>query len=280
MRLYIVEDDENLTRILKRIIIDCSLGNVVGDSTDGNHALSDIIALEPDIVLVDLFIPGLDGISLIRKLPKTINCIMISQVSSKDMIAKAYEAGAQFYMQKPINAVEVKHVIQRVISTITTNNKLSQIQAMFNEPLKAIKEQISPESKVEYILKQLGILSESGAEAIIQSSVYIMKYPDTLSDMTLKEFCSSFSNNPKSHEQKVRRTAAVALTNLAHLGIEDFSSTLFQDYAHALYSFKEVHQEMICIRDSKENHGKVNIKKFLEGIAHYASVANTEFSEY
>lgn len=280
MRLYIVEDDENITRILKRIILDCSLGNVVGDSADGKHALTDIIALDPDIVLVDLFMPGLDGISLIRQLPKTINCIMISQVSSKDMIAKAYEAGAQFYIQKPINAVEVKHIIQRVSSTITTNNKLSQIQAMFSEPIKIVKEQISPESKIEHILKQLGILSESGAEAIIQSAAYIMKYPDTLNDMTLKEFCSSFSNNPKSHEQKVRRTAAVALTNLAHLGIEDFSSPLFQDYAHALYSFKEVHQEMNCVRDPEENHGKVNIKKFLEGIAHYASIANSEFSEY
>lgn len=280
MRLYIVEDDENITRILKRIILDCSLGNVVGNSTDGQHALNDILALDPDIVLVDLFMPGLDGISLIRQLPRTISCIMISQVSSKDMIAKAYEAGAQFYIQKPINAVEVKHIIQRVSTTIATNKKLSQIQAMFSDPIKTVKEQVSPESKIEYILKQLGILSESGAEAIIQSSAYLMKYPNTLNDMTLKEFCSSFSNNPKSHEQKVRRTAAVALTNLAHLGIEDFSSPLFQDYANGLYSFKEVHQEMNSIRDPNESHGKVNIKKFLEGIAHYASIENGEFSEY
>ncbi len=202
MRLYIVEDDENISRILKRIILDCSLGTVVGMSNDGAKALNDIIALEPDIVLVDLFMPGLDGISLIRRLPESIQCIMISQVSSKDMIAKAYEAGAQFYIQKPINAIEVKHIISRVISSISTNNKLSQIQAMFNEPAESSSTKINDETKVEIILKQLGILRESGADAIIKSVTYLMKHPNTLNDMTLKEFCSSFSTNPKSHEQR------------------------------------------------------------------------------
>ncbi len=42
---------------------------------------------------------------------------MLSQVSSKDMIAKAYENGIEFYISKPINAVEVKSVLKKVINS-------------------------------------------------------------------------------------------------------------------------------------------------------------------
>lgn len=42
-----------------------------------------------------------------------IQYIMLSQVSSKDMIAKAYENGIEFYISKPINAVEVKSILKK-----------------------------------------------------------------------------------------------------------------------------------------------------------------------
>ncbi len=75
---------------------------------------------KPDIVIVDLLMPRKDGLTLVREYKSKyphIQYIMLSQVSSKDMIAKAYENGIEFYISKPINAVEVKSVLKKVINS-------------------------------------------------------------------------------------------------------------------------------------------------------------------
>ncbi len=83
MKYYIVEDDPNIILILKQIIVDCDLGQVIGHSTDGKIALSEINKLKPDIALVDLFIPSLDGISLIQSIDGSVSTIMILKCRRK-----------------------------------------------------------------------------------------------------------------------------------------------------------------------------------------------------
>lgn len=278
MKYYIVEDDPNIILILKQIIVDCGLGTVIGQSTDGKIALAEINTLRPDIALVDLFIPSLDGISLIQGIDKSVGTIMISQVSAKDMISKAYEAGVKFFIQKPINAVEVRSVITQVKNNIESERKLSQIRSMF-----AIDDTLDPPSpphaedggetdtKIVTALKDLGIIGENGADNIIKSVSWLMNHPNALNEMSLSKFFNQFSDHPRSFEQRIRRTAAVALTNLAAIGVEDYSNPIFQDYAHVLYSFKEVRTEMDGLRNQKPSHGKVNIRKFLEGLTYLCS---------
>ncbi|HHY05092.1 MAG TPA: response regulator, partial [Thermoanaerobacterales bacterium] len=114
---YIVDDDESIRRVLKKIIIDHNLGDVLGDAGEGLKAISEIKKYNPDIVLVDLLLPSIDGITLVSKLKEEGFggvFIMISQVSSKDMISKAYKMGIEFYIHKPINVVEVISVIKNV----------------------------------------------------------------------------------------------------------------------------------------------------------------------
>lgn len=282
MKFYIVEDDPNIILILKKIISDCELGTVIGEAMDGRVALEEINTLHPDIALVDLFIPSLDGISLIQKINDDIATIMISQVSAKDMIGRAYEAGIKFFVQKPINAVEVRSVIESVKENIESKKKLMQIKSMFSLDQDSISEKpdsisVKPdpipdetnnEEQVLSTLKTLGIVGESGADAIITSVSWLITTPNALNEMSLKQFFKQFSDQPKSFEQRIRRTAAVALNNLAYMGIEDYSNPIFQDYAHVLYSFREVRVEMDGIRKKDDLHGKVNIRKFLEGLSH------------
>lgn len=278
MKYYIVEDDPNIILILKQIIVDCDLGQVIGHSTDGKIALSEINKLKPDIALVDLFIPSLDGISLIQSIDGSVSTIMISQVSAKDMISKAYEAGVKFFIQKPINAVEVRSVISQVKTNIESERKLSQIRSMFalDDTLNTavsprIEDDPETDTKIVTALKDLGIIGENGADNIIKSVSWLMNHPNALNEMSLSKFFNQFSDHPRSFEQRIRRTAAVALTNLAAIGVEDYSNPIFQDYAHVLYAFKEVRTEMDGLRNKKAIHGKVNIRKFLEGLTYLCS---------
>ena len=86
MKIYIAEDDTSIIGILEDIVEGSGLGTVCGDSGGGPVDLSQVLALEPDLILVDLLMPGKDGIQVVREL-KEAGCrakvIMISQVASK-----------------------------------------------------------------------------------------------------------------------------------------------------------------------------------------------------
>ena len=117
MSFYFIDDDKNITNILKLIVNTRGLGVCCGSAENAAEALADLPVMRPDIVLVDFLMPEMDGISFIKQAKKILPdaaYIMLSQVASKDMIASAYEAGVEFFIQKPINSVEVESIIRKV----------------------------------------------------------------------------------------------------------------------------------------------------------------------
>lgn len=278
MKIYIVEDDANIIRILERIIMDKGLGDVIGRADNGISALGEIEVLKPDIVLVDLLMPGKDGISLVRE-AKTIHpdiqYIMISQVSSKDMISKAYQSGVEYYISKPIDAIEVQTVINKVKEKIDMNQKLAQIQSLFSNEFENTKmEQTSMDSiaGVKRVMQRIGIIGESGSQDIIDVAKYLIDTNQTMANFTVKELCSQFTDNPKTMEQRIRRTATIGMINLANIGIEDYMNEIFTEYSNGLYNFEQLKIEMDFIRGKSKKRGKVNIKKFIDGIVYYGKI--------
>ncbi|GFN36102.1 response regulator [Tepidimicrobium xylanilyticum] len=273
MKIFIVEDDSNVVKILEKIIIDRNLGDVVGKAYDGISALEDILKLKPDIVLVDLLMPGKDGITLIKEAKSfysDVQYIMISQVSSKDMIAKAYESGIEYYISKPINAIEVETVIRKVIEKLQMNKKLDLIQNLFVSDSNVSNENYDSSIKaIERVMERIGIIGEAGSRDIITLAKYLIDTDQNMSDLTIKELCNKFTNNPKTMEQRIRRTATVGLINLANLGIEDYMNEIFTEYSNGLYSFEQIKTEMDYIRGKTNKRGKVNIKKFIDGMVYY-----------
>lgn len=96
MRYFIVDDDRASRMMLSQIIDENHLGTVIGEAQNGQDAIPQILAIQPDIVLIDLLMPKLDGIATIERLREqqfTGLFIMISQVVNKDMVAESYEKG-------------------------------------------------------------------------------------------------------------------------------------------------------------------------------------------
>ena len=99
MRYFIVDDDRASRMMLASIINDATLGTVIGEANNGQEAIPQILMTQPEFVLIDLLMPKLDGINTISHLHQngyTGNIIMISQVMNKDMVAEAYQYGAEY----------------------------------------------------------------------------------------------------------------------------------------------------------------------------------------
>lgn len=96
-----------------------SFDNVVAsEAANGNEAISEYRRLKPDIVLMDIVMPGLEGVETVRRIcesdPKA-RVIMISSVSYKDKVQEALAAGAKYFIPKPVTTEELRKGIERVL---------------------------------------------------------------------------------------------------------------------------------------------------------------------
>jgi len=279
MNIIIVEDDINIGIILKLIIEDRQLGKVVEICTNPMEGEKQILKINPEIVLVDLLMPLRDGITVVNHCKKNFvksKFIMISQVVTKDIIGKAYENGVEFYINKPINAIEVENIIKKVSDKIRVEQKLSKIEEVFNinnleccEDIDTKNKIKNSEKNINYVMKKIGIIGEVGCRDIRNILLYSIKEDINLEEFTLKEFLIMFNENYKSIEQRIRRTALIGMKSLANLGIEDYMNETFLEYSTSLYNFEEVKRQMDFIRGKRNEGGKVNVKKFLEGLIIY-----------
>ncbi len=283
MKLYLIDDDDNVCRILKILIEKKKLGEVCGMASNGLDALEDLAYITPDIVIVDLLMPLMDGITFVKKAKESypeLSFIMLSQVDSKEMVSQAYQSGITFFIQKPVNGVEVERVLLSVIETIKMRRTFNQVQSLLGlEPAAASqlidelgKPAVSREEKpymkkMRSILQTLGILGESGSGDILTVGEYIIEQNSEDGRFSVSDLCSRFSPaNPKAMEQRIRRAVASGLTNLANMGIETYGSETFNELAGSLYSFEQIRREMDYIRGKSDLHGKVSLKNFINAL--------------
>ena len=273
MKIYIIEDDVSVISVLEDIVEENNLGIICGD-TDGEPAdIQAILAIDPDIVLVDLLMPGKDGIQVTREL-KEAGCrgkfIMLSQVSDKEMVAKAYTAGVEFFIQKPINLIEVRQVISNVRRQIENERTLKAIQQVFAirepEQPKTHITQDRPRRRMKAILSQLGMAGEKGAQDIIELCVILLDEHTTVSRMGMSNLCARLNDSPRTTEQRARRALEKGMRHIASLGLEDYNNECFVRYSARLFPFHEVRNEMLFQQGKGTQRGKANLKTFLDGL--------------
>lgn len=278
-RFLIIDDDTSICQILANIIEDYDLGEVIDMLNDGTSGIELIPKFRPDIVFVDLLLPDIDGIEIVKTIKKTnqdIDFIMISQVSDNDMITEAYESGIEFYINKPINVIEVTSVTKRVVESQRNRRVLKQIGNTLNrnQAKASIEDEHNVRDKVEIIFAELGILSEKGSEDLLEIILKVAAEENSYQMSELYAYLKKTyelrnvtkSSSAKAIEQRVRRTIQTALINIANLGIEDFGNYKFDRYASALFGFQEVKKTMDTIRQQKSVKATINTKMFINGL--------------
>lgn len=281
MEIYIIEDDVSVIHILEDIIEDNDLGRVSGTTEacfEENRPIDidEIIAERPDVVLVDFLMPGRDGVSVVKELKDRglkSKYIMISQVSAKELVGKAYEGGVDFFISKPINIVEVKTVLRNIEDQLKNERTITNLKKMFLDEIAEMPKNNEKDKtenaygrKIQYILNKIGMSGEKGGEDIRLMCEYLHNNGKTISQVGIGELCSILSETPKNMEQRARRAIAVGMSNLAHLGIEDFMNDTFTEYSSSLFPFEEIRAEMDFIRGKRRYGGKISIKKFLDSL--------------
>ena len=276
MQFYLIDDDPAVINILRIIIEDGGYGGVCGAAASGVDALEDLRYARPDMVLVDLLMPGMDGIEFVRRARERypdLHYIMLSQVTSKDMVAEAYDAGVDFFISKPVNSVEVAAVIARAGKLLTLDRTMAQMRALVQAEDRPAAGKMADSGErqrlgaLDNVLRRLGISGDPACREIIQAVEYLADSSKRGEQVTVSQLCARFSDSPKAMEQRIRRAATAGMVNLANMGIEDYANDTFTEYAGTLYHFEQVRREMDCIRGRGKAHGRVSVKRFLYALA-------------
>ena len=115
----LIVDDSAFMRFHLRRMMDSIENVIASEAANGNEAITEYGRLRPDFVLMDIVMPGLEGVETVRRICETdpeARVIMISSVSYKEKVQEALAAGAKCFIPKPVTTKELRDAIDRVLS--------------------------------------------------------------------------------------------------------------------------------------------------------------------
>jgi CheY-like chemotaxis protein len=116
--VMVVEDNEK-NRKLMRVVLKAKGYNII-EATTGEEALSLLKNQKPDIILMDIQLPGIDGLTLIKQIKasvvtKDIPIIAVTAYAMKGDEQKILDTGCNAYVSKPINTQELPLIVEKYI---------------------------------------------------------------------------------------------------------------------------------------------------------------------
>jgi DNA-binding response OmpR family regulator len=129
--LVLITDDDRSLQLLLKVAMEQE-GLQVAQSSSGEQCLRDYQRLQPDMVLLDAVMPGIDGFECcrqIRQLPGAaeVPILMITVLDDADSVAQAFEAGATDYITKPIYWAVLSQRVRRLLESYQTTQQAYQV---------------------------------------------------------------------------------------------------------------------------------------------------------
>jgi two-component system LytT family response regulator len=218
LKTLIVDDEPIARQILREELESIPAVEIVGEADNGSAALASILEHRPDLVLLDLEMPLIGGLEVVRQLPPGPHMPVIVIVTAYDSYAiQAFDAGAIDYLLKPVAQARLAQAVERArrVSQKDAAEKLAQLQEVAElREFGAVPCDASPRKVVgkigeEYFLLNASEISAFQAEGdIVWIFAAKRKYMATQTLKALEERLSSTA---------FRRIHRNALVNLDHV---------------------------------------------------------------
>jgi len=119
----IIADDEPLARRKLRLLLDSEFGlEVVAECHDGNETVRAVQAHKPDLLLIDIRMPDLDGFQILERIAPEDMPVIVFTTAYDQFAIRAFEAHALDYLLKPFEAERLHHTIERVRTELLKSN--------------------------------------------------------------------------------------------------------------------------------------------------------------
>ncbi len=155
-KILIVEDDENISKLISLTLKDYEKKEV----RTAEEAIREVEEFKPDLILLDLMLPGMNGLEFCKKVKKENKNIIIIIVSAADPVVNRFfgiQYGADYYLKKPFDPMELKFLVDVYLSKqnfdflidLPDFERIRKLEEISPEDYKLIKVEI--EGMKEYI---------------------------------------------------------------------------------------------------------------------------------
>lgn len=119
-RVLVVDDTAFMRRMLRELLSKAGL-EVVAEAGNGREAVEQYRQVRPDLVIMDITMPELDGIAAVREIVRedpSARIVMCSALGQQELIIEALEAGAQDFVVKPFVPEKVLEAVHKVLGSL------------------------------------------------------------------------------------------------------------------------------------------------------------------
>ena len=245
--IAIADDNERMTHTFEEVLSNQSDMRVVGTAFDGLTAVSLVKEKEPDILLLDLVMPKLDGIGVLEVLKeqglKNTKVIILTATGQDRIIEECFQLGASYYIKKPIETEFVVKKIRKYAETSITrgNSYIQKNMQMKGEDLEII---------VTNMIHEIGVPAHiKGYQYLRDSITMAVEDMDILNSIT-KQLYPSIAKLHKTTPSRVERAIRHAIEVAWSRGKMDTIDELF-GYTVSAGKGKPTNSEFIALISDK-----------------------------
>ena len=232
IKIIIADDNLEFATTFEKFLNEEEDMEVVAVAKDGVEAYDKIIDLKPDVVLLDVIMPNLDGIGVLEKLNEgdfMPTCIMLSAVGQDSITKKALNLGASYYIVKPF---EVDLLIKRIrdLKNRNTGKEYNFIRREIKSSyinLENTKKEDNLEALVTNIIHEVGVPAHiKGYQYLRDGIIMVVQNIDVLNQIT-KQLYPDLAKKHKTTPSRVERAIRHAIEVAWNRGRLDIMENVF-----------------------------------------------------
>ena len=209
VRVLVVDDNRRIVNLLKNALEKEEEVEVVGTASDGEEALQMIHLKRPDVVLLDLIMPKIDGLGVMERMqrpdfPVHPQVIVVSAVSQESVTEHAFALGAAYYILKPF---DTRVIIARVKSVGMTGEKGDKV-------VTTVFENHSMEAEITQTIHEIGVPAHIKGYQYLRDAI-LMSVSDTemlgaITKRLYPNIAKKHQTTPSRVERAIRHAIEVA----------------------------------------------------------------------
>ncbi len=230
--VVIIDDNERMVSSLKHILSEDNEIEVLATAYDGMDGLQKIKEYTPDVVLLDLIMPKLDGLGVLEKM-KEDSCysketayIVVTAIGQDRVAESAFALGASYYILKPFNNEMLLARVKSIKNMLGTRRDHQVVSGIFEKKQEA-PPMYSLEADVTNIIHEIGVPAHiKGYQYLRDAIMMSVSDPEMLSSIT-KLLYPTIAKNHKTTSSRVERAIRHAIEVAWSRGKMDTIDELF-----------------------------------------------------
>ena len=218
IKIFIADDNADFASTLITYLNSQNDMEVIGNAKDGLEATEKIVNLKPDVAILDVIMPQLDGLGVLEAITEKIEklpiCVMLSAVGQDKVTARAMRLGAQYYVVKPFEMDVLAKRIRDLIKNQSEDVLSPTLKEVKSNYIAVSNRKQNLEARVTNIIHDVGVPAHiKGYQYLRDGIIMSVKDVEAINQVTKQlypDLAKKYKTTPSRVERAIRHAIEVA----------------------------------------------------------------------